>query len=78
MIQKISSLLYNYKVTASPPAASIAAFAVAVNLCAVTFNFAFNSPLPRILTVSLLVAKRFSTNTVKSTVSVTIPLSTNN
>ena len=30
------NFIYNYNVTASPPAASIALFAEAVNLCAVT------------------------------------------
>ena len=55
-----------YSVTASPPAASIAALAVAVNLCAETFNFAFNSPLPRILINSCLRPKRNSTIVSKS------------
>ena len=56
-------LLKDYKVTASPPAASsIAAFADAVNFRALTLSFAFSSLFLKSL-LAIFLAKRVSTNT---------------
>src|SRR5690606_4841145 len=66
-----------YNVTTSPPAASIASFAEAVNLCADTFIFAFISPLPKIFTISFLPARPKPTKVSQSTVSLIFLSSTN-
>ena len=71
-------MLFAYKLIASPPAASIAALAEAVNLCTDIFRAAFNSPSPKIFTKSFLWANLFSTKVSKVTFFLNhSPLSTN-
>src|SRR5690606_38546472 len=70
-------LYLSYKLMASPPAASMAAFAEALNLCAVTFRVAFNYPLPNIFTKSFLWTSPFSNRISRLISLLTEPLSTN-